>query len=31
MVELPAVKSKAKNDPKIVSYIELRKEYRNAG
>ena len=30
MVELPAVKSKAK-DPKIVSYIELRKEYRNAG
>ena len=30
MVELPAVKSKAK-DPKIVSYIELRKEYKNAG
>ena len=28
--ELPAVKSAAK-EPKIVSYIELRKEYRNAG
>ena len=28
--ELPAVKSQAKN-PKIVSYIELRKEYKNAG
>jgi len=30
MIELPAVKSKAR-DPKIVSYIQLAEEYKNAG